>query len=224
MGLQVGPKYPLLGANRSPLKGYLAGLERGLGFRVCSCKRRASTQGGRGRRAARKPHPRTTRSQASKGFCLSLGREAWGAAEHRGDAAGVQSARARTRANSIRRGTRGTAAIERAVGAQMQVGRDARKIVYPGTHAESTCCLAGSGGCGQTQCAGARGARGARQALSARRRRQRRCLEFGALGRRRKSGTKLWRVSTQAITLRQPFTLQAAAAAAPRQGVTHADV
>ena len=42
----------------------------------------------------------------------------------------------------------------------MQVGRDARKIVYPGTHAESTCCLAGSGGCGQTQCAGARGARG----------------------------------------------------------------
>ena len=27
-----------------------------------------------------------------------------------------------------------------------------------------------------------------------------------------------------AITLRQPFTLQAAAAAAPRQGVTHADV
>ena len=102
--------------------------------------------------------------------------------------------------------------------------RDARKIVYPGTHAESTCCLAGSGGCGQTECAGARGARGARQALSARRRRQRRCLEFGALGRRRKSGTKLWRVSTQAITLRQPFTLQAAAAAAPRQGVTHADV
>ena len=30
----------------------------------------------------------------SKGFCLGLGREARGAAEHRGHAAGVQSARA----------------------------------------------------------------------------------------------------------------------------------
>ena len=29
----------------------------GLGFRACSCKRRASTQGGRGRRAARKLNP-----------------------------------------------------------------------------------------------------------------------------------------------------------------------
>ena len=73
----------------------------GLGFRVCSCKRRASTQGGRGRRAAR------NRSQASKGFCLSLGREAWRAAEHRGDAAGVQSARARERGQTQYAGARG---------------------------------------------------------------------------------------------------------------------
>ena len=183
------------------------------------------------RRAKAESHPRTTRSQASKRFCLSLGREALGTAEHRGDAAGVQSARANagklnTQGHAGRGGHRarndgGDVRSTRAVGAQMQVGRDARKIVYPGTHAESTCCLAGSGGCGQTQCAGARGAP---QALSARRRRQRRCLEFGALGRRRQSGTRLWRVSTQAITLRQPFTLQAAAAAAPGQGVTHADV
>ena len=186
------------------------------------------------RRAKAESHPRTSRSQASKGFCLSLGREARGAAEHRGDAAGVQSARANagkpnTQEHAGRGGHRarddgGDVQSTRAVGAQMQVGRDARKIVYPGTHAESTCCLAGSGGCGRTQCAGAGGARGARQAWSARRRRQRRCLEFGELGRRCKSGTKLWRVSTQAITLRQPFTLQAAAAAAPRQGVIHADV
>ena len=80
------------------------------------------------RRAKAESHPRTTRSQASKGFCLSLGREAWGAAEHRGDAAGVQSARARTRANSIRRGTRGAAAIERATtaatsGVRARLGR-----------------------------------------------------------------------------------------------------
>ena len=49
------------------------------------------------RRAKVESHPRTTRSQASKGFFLGLGREARGAAEHRGDAAGVQSARARER-------------------------------------------------------------------------------------------------------------------------------
>ena len=166
---------------------------RGLGFRGLQLQASRLDPGGSwaARRAKAESHPKTTRSQASKGFCLSLGREARGAAEHRGDAAGVQSARANagklnTQGHAGRGGHRarddgGDVRSTRAVGAQMQVGRDARKIVYPGTHAESTCCLAGSGGCGQTQCAGARGARGARQALSARRRRQRRCLEFGAL-------------------------------------------
>ena len=100
------------------------------------------------RRAKAESHPRTTRSQASKGFCLSLGREARGAAEHRGDAAGVHSARANagklnTQGHAGRGGHRarddgGDVRSTRAVGAQMQVGRDARKIVYPGTHAEST--------------------------------------------------------------------------------------
>ena len=89
------------------------------------------------RRAKAESHPRTTRSQASKGFCLSLGREARGAAEHRGDAAGVQSARANagklnTQGHTGCGGHRarddgGDVRSTRAVGAQMQVGRDARR-------------------------------------------------------------------------------------------------
>ena len=86
----------------------------------------------------------------------------------------------------------------------MQVGRDAREIVYPGKHAESTCSLAGIGGRGQTQRAGARGA-------------QRR---WGAVA----SGEQSLESVYQATTLRQPFALLSAAAAAPRQGVTHADM
>ena len=83
----------------------------------------------------------------------------------------------------------------------MQVGRDAREIVYPGKHAESTCSLAGIGGRGQTQRAGA----------------QRR---WGAVA----SGEQSLESVYQATTLRQPFALLSAAAAAPRQGVTHADM
>ena len=71
-----------------------------------------------------------------------------------------------------------------------------------------------------------RGTRGARGAAGIERAAAAAAAALSGVWRvnRRKSGTKLWRVSTQAITLRQPFTLQAAAAAAPRQGVTHADV
>ena len=58
------------------------------------------------RRAKAESHPRTTRSQASKGFCLGLGRKERGAAEHRGDAAGVQSARARERGQTQYAGAR----------------------------------------------------------------------------------------------------------------------
>ena len=79
--------------------------------------------------------------------------------------------------------------------------------MYPGKHAESTCSLAGIGGRGQTQRAGARGARGAQR-------------RWGAVA----SGEQSLESVYQATTLRQPFALLSAAAAAPRQGVTHADM
>ena len=59
----------------------------------------------------------------------------------------LQESRARANAGKLNtQGHAGAAAggdvwSTRAVGAQMQVGRDARKIVYPGTHAESTYAL-----------------------------------------------------------------------------------
>ena len=83
----------------------------------------------------------------------------------------LQESRARARANAGKLNTQGHAGrgghrarddggdvrSTRAVGAQMQVGRDARKIAYPGTHAESTCCRLRT----DTVRRGTRGARGA---------------------------------------------------------------
>ena len=100
-----------------------------LGFEVCSCKRRASTQGGRGRRAARKLNPTPgPPGRKRPRVCAKA------SAGKRGEQPNIEAmlqesrARARTRANSIRRGTRGAAAIERATtaatsGVRARLGR-----------------------------------------------------------------------------------------------------